>query len=86
MQNTSQYLDLSVPQRGTNRVIVSQEVNERTVEHDDLMRRVDIEIVIERERDRIVIEGGIGGGVVGGNRRLSKTGDHLLDIAYALHA
>lgn len=41
--------------------------------------------MVEREGDRVVIEGGVGRGVVGRYRRLGKTGDHLLDVAYALH-
>lgn len=49
------------------------------------MRRVDIQVVVEREGDRVVVQGSVGRGVVDSNWRMSKTGNHLLNVAYALH-
>ena len=42
--------------------------------------------LIERESDVVSVEGGVGRGVEGSQRRLSQTSDELLDVANALRS
>ena len=55
-----------------------------TVEHDHLVRGIDVEALAKREGRGVVIQGGIRGRVVNGNGRVRETCDKLLNIAYAL--
>ena len=55
-----------------------------TVEHNYFVRRVDVEGMIERKRGLIVIECGVGGGVVYGNGSVRKASNQLLHVPNAL--
>lgn len=61
-------------------------MREHTVQDDDLVRRVDVQALAERERLWAVVERRVRRRVVHGDRRVRQPRDELLDITDALHA
>ena len=57
-----------------------------TVEHDHLMRGVDVEALAKRERGLVVIQGRVRGRIVDGDGRVREAGNELLDVSNSLHA
>jgi len=50
------------------------------IDNDDLVRRIDIEVLVERERDRVVVEGRIRARPVFLNGRLGEPREKLGDV------
>lgn len=59
---------------------------QRTVQHNNFMRGIDVEALSERECRGIIVEGGIGGRVVDSNWCVRQTSDHLLNVADTLYS
>lgn len=57
-----------------------------TIENDNLVRRIHVQALAERERDRVIIQRRVRRAVVRRDRRVRKPRDELLDPAEALHA
>ena len=50
------------------------------------MRRVDVQVVVERPRAVVGVQGRVRTRVVRLDRRVGKPGNKLLDVTHALHA
>ena len=57
-----------------------------TVEHDYLVRGIDVEALTKRERGLVVIQGRVRGRIVDGDGRVGEAGNELLDVSNPLHA
>ena len=57
-----------------------------TVEDDHLVRRVDIQDVVERKSEIVSVQGRVGACIVRLDRRVGESGNKLLDVTNALHA
>lgn len=58
----------------------------RTVENDSVVRRIDVEALSERERHRVIVERGVGRGIVHRDWRLRESCEEFLDVPDALCA